>query len=148
MVAQAPNCYELECCLSTRRFSTESEADPDFVRPTSSTKQASDLTLGGAAVDRLLRPLDASLQARQGGLDALAEACVHRLFLLLSLSRTHQKERLAPIRAGADLGFDPVRTCCQSRRSATGSANFFSSLLLARAGKRSYAGGRRPDLVG
>ena len=71
-------------------------------------EQASDLTLGGAAVDRLLRPLDASLQARQGGLDALAEARVHRLFLLLSLSRTHQKERLAPIRAGADLGFDPV----------------------------------------
>jgi hypothetical protein len=32
-----------------------------------------------------LRPLDAPLQARQGGLDALAEARVHRLFLLLSL---------------------------------------------------------------
>ena len=45
-------------------------------------EQAADLTLGAAAVDRLLRPLDASLQARQGGLDALAEA---RVFLLLSL---------------------------------------------------------------
>lgn len=48
------------------------------------------------------------MQARQGGLDALAEARVHRLFLLLSLGRTHQKECLAPVRAGADLGFDPV----------------------------------------
>ena len=47
-------------------------------------------------------------EARQRGLDALAETRVHRLFLLLSLVRTHQKERLAPIRAGADLGFDPV----------------------------------------
>ena len=54
-------------------------------------------------------PPTVSLQARQGGLDALAEeARVHRLFLLLSLGRTHRKECLAPIRAGADLGFDPV----------------------------------------
>src|SRR5271169_3115606 len=34
-------------------------------------------------------------------------ACIACSFCL-SLGRTHQKERLAPIRSGADLGFDPV----------------------------------------
>ena len=68
-------------------------------RPGRSTQRNRGSRPRDAAVDRLLRPLDASLQARQGGLDAFAEARVHRLFLLLSLGRTHQKERLAPIRA-------------------------------------------------
>ena len=53
-------------------------------------------------------PARCALQARQRGLDALAEARVHRLFLLLAVGRTHQQERLAAVGAGAQLGLDAV----------------------------------------
>ena len=95
-------------------------------------EQASDLAFGGAAVDRLLRPLDAPCRARQGGLDALAETRVHRLFLLLSLDRAHQQEGLAPSGPAQILTSTPSRTWRQSPLIGELAGNFFSSLLLAR----------------
>src|SRR5207245_10364104 len=63
-------------------------------------EQPPDLTLGGAAIDRVLCPRDAPLQARQRWLYPLAEAGMHGLVLLLPLVRTHQQERLAAARTG------------------------------------------------
>src|SRR6266478_3084781 len=94
-------------------------------------EQPSDLTLGGAAIDRAAGPREPSAEASQSGLDALAEAGMHGAFLQLALGRAHQQEGLAALGAGTQLGLDPSRTWRQSRASTSCGASVFNSLLFA-----------------
>src|SRR6266478_10161593 len=71
-------------------------------------QQPSDLTLGGAAIDRVACSREPSVETSQSGFDALAEARVHGAFLPLALGRAHQQEGFAALGAGTQLGLDPV----------------------------------------
>ena len=67
-----------------------------------------DLALGGAAIHRIACPFEPSGEADKRGFDALAEAVVHSPLLRAPLGRAHQHEALVAVRAGAQLGLDPV----------------------------------------
>ena len=77
--------------------------------PRVAAEQASDLALGGIAINRIARPRDADMQARQRGFRCArrSSACIARSFLL-PVGRAHQQECLAAVGAGAHLGLDAV----------------------------------------
>src|SRR5690606_14010095 len=78
----------------------------DLVLPGGSAvplEDSSDLPVDRAALERLLRRVDASLEARKALLDARAEALVHRRLLLLTVVGATEDEGLPPVGRRAQL---------------------------------------------